>query len=182
MSNGEDSASDKHAATLRSDFLTMLDEMEAALRQKPKDGYDGRCAEINVGDYCDAGAETVVAWEFDQADIDMLREALAAPSAASTPGQTWCEHAGGLGPPFPFCKICDERASESHASSSEPVAWAVVDSSGDPREANSIHWPATCRHDPHFGDAKAAAQSWADKFGYSIVPLIAASATRRSDG
>lgn len=55
---------------------------------------------------------------------------------------------------------------------SEPVAWAVVTSDGDPREANSIHWPATCRH-VHDGDAKAAAQAWADRFGYSIVPLYA---------
>lgn len=55
-----------------------------------------------------------------------------------------------------------------------PVAWAVVHSDGDPREANSIHWPATCRHTAG-GDPKAAAQAWADRFGYSIVPLYAPS-------
>jgi hypothetical protein len=54
-----------------------------------------------------------------------------------------------------------------------PVAWAVVTSDGDPREANSIHWPATCRHS-HDGDAEASAKAWAKQFGYTAVPLYAA--------
>ena len=28
------------------------------------------------------------------------------PRTAGPDTQTWCEHVGGLGPPFPFCKIC----------------------------------------------------------------------------
>lgn len=64
-------------------------------------------------------------------------------------------------------------SARSETRQSEPVAWAVVTSDGDPREANSIHWPATCRHTAD-GDAKQAAQNWADRHGYSIVPLYAA--------
>lgn len=64
--------------TNRADFLAMLVELETALRQGPKAGYPRRVCEITVCDDCDAGSESVVQWNLDQADIDMLRGALAA--------------------------------------------------------------------------------------------------------
>lgn len=68
--------------------------------------------------------------------------------------------------------MLDALAPQSEKGDREPVAWAVVHADGDPREANSIYWPATCRH-THDGDAEAAAKKWAASFGYGVVPLYA---------
>lgn len=65
---------------LRLDFLKLLDELEAALKEAPKAGYPRRGCHITVEDECDAGAESVVAWDIEQAEIDMLRAALSATS------------------------------------------------------------------------------------------------------
>jgi hypothetical protein len=72
-------------------------------------------------------------------------------------------------------QLLDEGDDMSQEKKREPIAWAVVGLDGDPKEANSIFWPATCRHTTD-GDAKAAAQAWADQHGYSIVPLYAEAA------
>lgn len=68
--------------TLRFDFLTMLDEIEAALKMPPKNGYTKRGVELVVHDSCEAGGESVVCWEIEQADIDMLRAALRSEAVA----------------------------------------------------------------------------------------------------
>jgi len=31
-------------------------------------------------------------------------------------GQFWCEHKGGLGPPFPYCEICESKAARGEMS------------------------------------------------------------------
>lgn len=61
---------------LRLEFLKFLDELEAALKIPPKDGYRRRCSYITIEDECDAGSESLSPWEIEQADIDMLRAAL----------------------------------------------------------------------------------------------------------
>lgn len=41
--------------------------------------------------------------------IDVICD-MAIAALTAQPAQQWCEHVGGLGPPFPLCKICAERA------------------------------------------------------------------------
>jgi hypothetical protein len=85
MTKSDGSQPDKRsAAILRFDFLTMLDEIEAALKVPVKEGYTRRVIDVSVCDDCDAGSESVTVWEIDQADIDMLRAALTHPSAGGT--------------------------------------------------------------------------------------------------
>lgn len=60
----------------RADFLELLDQLEAALEQPPKEGYDKRGVTICIEDQCEAGAETTTAWDIELADIAMLRSAL----------------------------------------------------------------------------------------------------------
>ena len=65
-------------AEQRADFLAFLDQLEAALKLPPKDGYRRRCSYITIEDECDAGSESESPWEIEQADIDMIRAAFAA--------------------------------------------------------------------------------------------------------
>lgn len=76
---------DKRArAILRSDFLTMLDEVEATLKVPRPDGFQKRSCIIALQVEHDGGGawDSDCVWEIEQAEIDMLREALNASRSA----------------------------------------------------------------------------------------------------
>jgi len=75
----------KEAAILRFDFLHMLDELEAALKMPPKDGYQRRTSHITLEDECDGVADFEDQWDIEQADIDMLRAAVSAACVSTQP-------------------------------------------------------------------------------------------------
>jgi len=79
--------SSQSEAEQRAAFLAFLDQLEAALKLPPKDGYQRRCSYITIEDECDAGSESESPWEIEQADIDMIRAAFAASATAAPPSR-----------------------------------------------------------------------------------------------